>query len=67
VIACSAGFPAPGRRALAGALCFFGTAGTEDFNYSELKQLDEELADRKAVQRVVIFDGSHEWAPGAHC
>lgn len=62
-IACSAGFPdsenVPGKVPFA----FFGTAGTEDFNNPELRRLDRELADRRAIHRLVIFQGSHEWAP----
>ena len=62
VIACSAAFPGsevPAKLPFA----FFGTAGVTDFNYRELRRVDRELADRKAVHRVVIFDGGHEWLP----
>ncbi len=64
VIACSAGFP-QGRDGLPDTVAFpfFGTAGTEDFNYGELRRLDDQLDELKANHRIVIFDGSHEWAP----
>lgn len=64
VIACSAGFP-QGRDGIPDAVAFpfFGTAGTEDFNYGELRHVDEQLDDLKANHRIVIFDGTHEWAP----
>lgn len=60
VIACSAGFPGsePPDRV---PFPFFGTAGETDFNYRELRRIDRELEQRKAVHRVVIFDGGHEW------
>lgn len=64
VIACAAGFPV-----LADGLpknvpfVFFGTTGTEDFNYGELMRLDGELEQRKAAHRIVVFKGGHEWAP----
>lgn len=64
VIACSAAFSGsetPGKVPFA----FFGTAGVTDFNYRELRRVDRELAERKAVHRVVIFDGGHEWLPPA--
>ncbi len=66
VIACSAGFP----QSEAGIppsipFVFFGTAGTEDFNYHELWRLDGELDDRRATHRIVIFEGGHEWAPAS--
>ncbi|MEO5959292.1 MAG: hypothetical protein ABIR80_09260, partial [Opitutaceae bacterium] len=62
VVACSAGFPGselPGKVPFP----FFGTAGVTDFNYAELRRVDRELDDRRAVHRVVIFDGGHEWLP----
>ncbi|MEO6569444.1 MAG: hypothetical protein ABIO94_11830 [Opitutaceae bacterium] len=61
VIACSAGFtePVPIRVPFP----IFGTAGLEDFNYREMKQLDVDLEARAAAHRIVIFDGGHEWAP----
>lgn len=59
VIASSAGFP-PGERNSTLSFVVFGTAGTEDFNYTEMKQLDDELS---SPHRIVIFEGSHEWPP----
>ena len=64
VIACSAGFPASETPRKVG-FAFFGTAGQTDFNHRELRRVDRELQDRKAVHRVVIFDGGHEWLPPA--
>lgn len=64
VIACSAGFPASETPRKIG-FAFFGTAGQTDFNHRELRRVDRELEDRKAVHRVVIFDGGHEWLPAA--
>jgi len=66
VIACSAGFPISEEGIPAKlAFGFFGTTGTEDFNYSELRRVDGELDDRKAPHRLVVFPGGHEWAPEA--
>ena len=59
VIASSAGFP-PGQRGSTLSFVVFGTAGTEDFNYLEMKQLDEEL---NTPHRVVVFEGGHTWLP----
>jgi pimeloyl-ACP methyl ester carboxylesterase len=61
VIACSAGFP-PGHRRSELKFIVFGTAGTEDFNYLEMRQLDQELS---SSHRVVIFEGGHTWLPSA--
>ncbi len=65
VIACSAGFPDPEEIPGRVPFVFFGTAGTEDFNYGEMKRLDSDLTDRKAAHRIVVFNGTHEWAPVA--
>lgn len=64
VIACSAGFP-QSEEGIPAKLpfVFFGTAGVEDFNYRELRFLDDDLDQRGATHRIVIFDGGHEWAP----
>lgn len=59
VIASSAGFP-PGGRASNLPFVVFGTAGTEDFNYLEMRQLDHEL---NSPHRVVVFQGGHTWLP----
>ncbi len=66
VIDCSAGFPSseegiPDKVPFA----FFGTAGTEDFNHGELRRLDDELESRRAIHRIVVFVGGHEWASPA--
>ena len=59
VIASSAGFP-PGERSSNLSFAVFGTAGTEDFNYQEMRQLDQTL---NSPHRVVVFDGGHTWLP----
>ena len=61
VIASSAGFP-PGHRRSDLRFVVFGAAGTEDFNYLEMRQLDHEL---HSAHRIVIFEGGHQWLPSA--
>ena len=56
VMASSAGFPDEPRKRVSFAV--FGTAGTEDFNNLEMRQLDHELA---SPHRVVVFEGGHTW------
>lgn len=60
VIASSAGYPddKPPRKSLRFAV--FGTAGTEDFNYREMWELDRTLT---TPHRVVFFEGGHVWPP----
>jgi predicted esterase len=59
VIASSAGYPdARPRHSVPFAV--FGTAGTDDFNYSEMRQLEQAL---KTPHRLVIFEGGHTLPP----
>jgi hypothetical protein len=59
VIASSAGFPDSQPRA-AVSFAVFGTAGTEDFNYIEMRLLDKKLT---SPHRLAIFKGGHTLPP----
>jgi dienelactone hydrolase len=59
IIASSAGYPDSVPRSKL-KFVVFGTAGDTDFNYIELKLLDNAL---KTPHRVVIFDGGHTLPP----
>lgn len=57
VIASSAGYPdSEPRKSVPFAI--FATAGTEDFNYLELRKLDRAL---KSPHHLAIFEGGHGW------
>jgi hypothetical protein len=57
VIASSAGYPdSEPRKSVLFAV--FATAGTEDFNYLELRKLDRAL---KSPHHLAIFEGGHGW------
>ena len=59
VIASSAGYPdSQPRKTLPFAV--FGTAGTEDFNYNEMRLLDRALT---TPHRVAVFEGGHTLPP----
>ena len=59
VIASSAGYPdSKPRKSL--PFVIFGTAGTEDFNYIELRMLDRVLT---TPHRLAIFEGGHTLPP----
>ena len=62
VIACGGGFPGGATPETVG-YAFFGVAGTDDFNYHEMRQIGRELDARGAVHRIAIFNGEHSWAP----
>src|SRR5215213_10769519 len=46
---------------------FYGTIGTDDFNFGELRNLDEVLSALKIPHRVMTFEGGHMWAPKEIC
>jgi len=42
---------------------FFGAAGETDFNYDEMRELDETLDAHGIRHRLVSFTGGHQWGP----
>jgi dienelactone hydrolase len=66
VIACGGGFP-ESKTPKKLPFSFFGIAGTEDFNYPEMKQVQRDLDAQKAPNRFEIFDGPHRWCPSPLC
>jgi dienelactone hydrolase len=68
VIACGAGFhtqiaPTPATPPASISFAFFATVGTDDFNFGELKTLDDVLAAIGSPHRLAMFEGGHMWAP----
>src|SRR5215510_490251 len=63
VILCGAGFSEakPPEKPL--PFPVFGVAGSEDFNWIELRQLHKALDSIGSANRFVTFDGDHAWAP----
>ena len=57
VIASSAGYP-DGKPRKSLTFPIFATAGTEDFNHLEMRQLDEALT---SPHHLAIFEGGHVW------
>jgi pimeloyl-ACP methyl ester carboxylesterase len=59
VIASSGGYPDSRPRSKVG-FAVFGTAGTEDFNYLEMRMLDRKLT---SPHRLAVFTGGHTLPP----
>jgi len=67
VIAASGG-PRPNFNPLpVNQFAFFGTAGTEDFNFTEMQQLKRRMDEVGVTNRLVVFEGGHEWPPAEIC
>jgi predicted esterase len=45
------------------APAYFGLAGTKDFNYREMRELDADLARVGATHAFGVFEGAHGWPP----
>jgi dienelactone hydrolase len=63
VIGCGAGLATGIEPSPSLPFVYYGTVGTEDFNYPEMKQLDRALASAGVAHRVQVFDGGHSWPP----
>jgi predicted esterase len=63
VMANGAGFPSDLAPSPQMHFVFFGAAGVDDFNYPELKSLEEQLTKAGMAHRIQTFDGRHEWPP----
>jgi predicted esterase len=65
VMAGGAGFPNEMAPSPEMHFVFFGAAGVDDFNYPELKSLEEPLTKAGISHRIQTFAGRHEWPPVA--
>ena len=63
VIVGGAGFPIGVAPTPQMHFLYFGAAGVDDFNYPELKSLEEPLTKAGISHRIQTFDGRHEWPP----
>ena len=63
VIGASAGFPVGSPPKRDNPFLFYGTYGDRDFNYYEMRDLDQALAALAIPHRIEGFAGSHEWPP----
>src|SRR5258706_13948763 len=63
VIACGAGLPAGVTPSPAFHFAIFSTVGIEDFNFAEVKTVDEALEKAGLTHRTVVFTGRHDWPP----
>lgn len=66
VIACGAGFPADSKPDSSTSFAYFGVAGVDDFNFSEMWELDKKFSELRVPYHFETFDGGHEWAPPAN-
>lgn len=63
VIGAAAGFPPDAPPSKEISFLYFGTAGTIDYNYWEMRGLDAQLTKLGKPHRIAFFDGTHGWMP----
>lgn len=62
VIGCGAGLPNTNSKPIS-PFSYLAVAGNQDFNYTEMLQLDESLNQANFQHHLLIFDGIHRWPP----
>jgi predicted esterase len=65
VIAGGAAFPPGIEPAATMKFAIFAIAGTEDFNFPEIKELDAKLTRVNVAHQIAIWEGRHEWPPSS--
>ena len=65
VIGCGAGFAADIQLDTNTHFSYFGIAGVDDFNFSEMWELEKTLSKLNVTFRFETFLGGHEWPPAA--
>ncbi|HYO63878.1 MAG TPA: hypothetical protein VER08_09625 [Pyrinomonadaceae bacterium] len=65
VVAVGGGFPVGVEPSREVTFALFGVAGTDDFNFPEMRRLDDTLARLDFARRLELFDGGHAWAPAS--
>ena len=63
VIAGGAAFPPGIEPSASMQFAVFAIAGTEDFNFAEIKELDSQLTRANIPHQIETWEGRHEWFP----
>ncbi|MCI0603161.1 hypothetical protein L0156_09110 [bacterium] len=67
VIGVGAGFHEARPPSKETTFVWYGIAGNRDFNYLEMRKLEQQLAALQIPSRTEFFDGGHEWPPAEYC
>jgi hypothetical protein len=62
VVGCGAGLPAINRKPV-GRFSYLALVGNQDFNYTEMHQLDKMLESSGYQHHLLVFEGIHQWPP----
>jgi len=67
VVVCGAGFPGDLKPSAATKFAVFGTVGTDDFNFPEMRKLEDDLSALKVPNHFETFLDGHVWATPELC
>jgi poly(3-hydroxybutyrate) depolymerase len=62
VVGCGAGLPNINQKPVS-AFSYLAVVGNQDFNFTEMQQLDESLDQAGYQHHLLVFDGIHQWPP----
>jgi len=62
VVGCGAGLPGINQQP-ASPFSYLAVVGNQDFNFTEMKMLDESLDKAGFTHHLLVFDGIHQWPP----
>lgn len=62
VVGCGAGLPNTSQKPV-NAFSYLAVVGNQDFNFTEMLQLDESLEQAGYQHQLLVFDGIHQWPP----
>lgn len=62
VVGCGAGLPGINQQP-ASPFSYLAVVGNQDFNFTEMKMLDESLEQAGFTHHLLVFDGIHQWPP----
>ena len=62
VVGCGAGLPNINEKPV-NAFSYLAVVGNQDFNFTEMQQLDESLEQAGYQHYLLVFDGIHQWPP----
>ncbi len=62
VVGCGAGLPNTNKNPVS-TFSYLAVVGNQDFNFTEMKQLDESLENAGYQHHLLVFDGIHQWPP----
>jgi hypothetical protein len=62
VVGCGAGLPNTNQKPVS-QFSYLAVAGNQDFNLTELQQLDQSLEQAGYQHHLLVFDGIHQWPP----